>query len=115
MCSPVLFEGHAYLHLRNQRFACYDLAKGKEAWVSDQRFGKYMSLVRQGDKILALDQNGTLYLIRANPKKLEVVDSQKISKQQTWAHLAVSGEQLAIRELNAISLYDWKTSDAILP
>ena len=115
MCSPVLFEGHAYLHLRNQRFACYDLTKGTEAWVSDKRFGKYMSLVRQGDKILALDQNGTLYLIRANPQKLEVVDYKKISKQQTWAHLAVSVNQLAIRELNAISVYDWKTPDAILP
>jgi outer membrane protein assembly factor BamB len=115
MCSPVLFEGHAYLHLRNQRFACYDLTKGTEAWVSDKRFGKYMSLVRQGDKILALDQNGTLYLIRANPQKLEVIDYKKISKQQTWAHLAVSGNQLAIRELNAISVYDWKTPDAILP
>ena len=108
MCSPLLFEGHTYLHLRSQRFACYDLEKGKEAWVSDKRFGKYMSLVRQGDKILALDQNGMLYLIRANPEKLDIVDSRKISKQETWAHLAVGAGQLAVRELKAISLYDWK-------
>ncbi len=108
MCSPLLFEGHTYLHLRNQRFACYDLEKGKEAWVSDKRFGKYMSLVRQGDKILALDQNGMLYLIRANTKKLEIIDFRKISEQETWAHLAVNDEQLAVRELKAISLYDWK-------
>ncbi len=108
MCSPVLFEGHVYLHLRNQRFACYDLKEGKEAWVSSKRFGKYMSLVRQGGKILALDQNGMLYLIRANPEKLDVMDSRKISKQETWAHLAVGTGQLAVRELKAISFYDWK-------
>ena len=67
-----------------------------------------MSLVRQGDKILALDQNGMLYLIRANTKKLEIIDFRKISEQETWAHLAVNDEQLAVRELKAISLYDWK-------
>jgi len=108
MCSPVLFDDHIYLHLRNQRFACYDLKEGKEAWVSSKRFGKYMSLVRQGGKILALDQNGMLYLIRANPEKLDVMDSRKISKQETWAHLAVGIQQLAVRELKAISIYDWK-------
>ena len=110
MGSPILFEDHVYLHLRNQRFACYNLKTGKEAWVSDERFGKYMSLVRQGNKILGLDQNGMLYLINANPVKLVIMDSMKISNQETWAHLAVSDGQVAIRELNAIALYDWKAS-----
>ena len=110
MGSPILFEDHVYLHLRNQRFACYNLKTGKEAWVSDERFGKYMSLVRQGNKILGLDQNGMLYLINATPEKLVIMDSKKISNQETWAHLAVSDGQVAIRELNAIALYDWKAS-----
>ena len=108
MGSPILFEDHVYLHLRNQRFACYNLKTGKEAWVSDERFGKYMSLVRQENKILGLDQNGMLYLINATPEKLVIMDSKKISNQETWAHLAVSDGQVAIRELNAIALYDWK-------
>jgi len=110
MGSPILFEDHVYLHLRNQRFACYNLKTGKEAWVSDERFGKYMSLVRQGNKILGLDQNGMLYLINATPERLVIMDSKKISNQETWAHLAVSDGQVAIRELNAIALYDWKAS-----
>ena len=110
MGSPILFEDHVYLHLRTQRFACYNLKTGKEAWVSDERFGKYMSLVRQGNKILGLDQNGMLYLINATPERLVIMDSKKISNQETWAHLAVSDGQVAIRELNAIALYDWKAS-----
>ena len=113
MCSPILFKDHVYLHLRNQRFACYNLKTGKEAWVSDKRFGKYMSLVRQGEKILALDQNGMLYLIKATPEKLEILDSKKVSDQETWAHLAVSNGQVAIRELKAIALYDWKSNEII--
>ena len=34
MCSPVQYNGKAYLHLRSNRFACYDLKTGKEQWVS---------------------------------------------------------------------------------
>ena len=115
MCSPVLHEGHAYLHLRNNRFACYELKTGKECWVSDKRFGKYMSLIMQGDRILALDQNGTLYLIKANPEKLQIMDSRKVSSQSTWAHLGISGDQLAIRELKGIAIYDWKSKAIPIP
>ena len=32
MSTPVVRDGHAYVHLRNQRFAAIDLATGKEAW-----------------------------------------------------------------------------------
>ena len=113
MSSPVLFEGHAYLLVQDGNFACYNLKDGKECWRSKQNFGassrhgKYMTLVRQGDRILALDQSGGLHLIKATPEKFQLIDTTKVSKQQTWAHLAVSGNEIAIRELNGIALFDW--------
>jgi outer membrane protein assembly factor BamB len=30
MSTPVVIDGHAYLHLRSQRFTCVDLATGKQ-------------------------------------------------------------------------------------
>ncbi len=53
MTTPIVIGGHAYTHLRNQRFACYDLKNGVEKWRS-KPFGKYASLIASGDKILAL-------------------------------------------------------------
>ena len=38
MSTPVIIDGHAYLHLRNQRFTCVDLATGKQT-VDDERSG----------------------------------------------------------------------------
>lgn len=108
MSSPVVMAGHAYLHLGNQRFTCIDLKTGERAWTSNG-FGKYCSLVAQGDRILALDQRGILLLIKANPKEFELIDVMKISDEETWAHLAVSGDELFIRELNALAVYRWKT------
>jgi outer membrane protein assembly factor BamB len=108
MSSPVVIGNHAYLHLQNQRFTCIDLKSGERTWTSEP-FGQYCSLVAQGDRILALDQRGLLLLIKANPRQFELIDSHKVSGSETWAHLAVSGEELFIRELNALVAYRWQS------
>jgi outer membrane protein assembly factor BamB len=48
-------------------------------------------------------------LIKANPKQFELLDSQKVSDDSTWAHLAVSADELFVRELNALAVYRWQT------
>lgn len=107
MSSPVVIDVYVYLHLQNQRFTCIDLKTGERTWTSGG-FGKYCSLVVQKDRILALDQRGTLLLIKANPKEFELIDSLKVSEEETWAHLAVSGNEIYIRELNALAVYRWQ-------
>lgn len=109
MTSPILLNNHAYLHLRSQRALCIDVATGTEKWTSPQGFGKYWSMVANGERILALDERGILFLIRANPEKFEVVAERKIA-DDTWAHLAIAGNQLFVRELRAIAAYDWGES-----
>ena len=105
MSTPVVVAGHAYTHLRNQRFACYDLKNGVEKWKTT-KFGKYASLVSVGDKILALDQNGTLMLLKANPESFELLDKRKVGSD-TWAHLALQGNQVFIRGLKDLTMYQW--------
>ncbi len=107
MSSPVVIEGHVYLHLQNQRFTCIDLATGETKWTS-KPYGKYWSIVANGENILALDERGELLLIRANPENFELVDKRKISDDETWAHLAICGDELFVRELNAIVAYRWQ-------
>jgi len=107
MSSPVVIGGHIYLHLQNQRFTCIELATGKSCWTTTP-FGKYWSLVANGDRILALDERGELLLIRANPEKFEQLDLRKVSDDPTWAHLAVCGDEIFIRELNAMAAYRWR-------
>jgi hypothetical protein len=62
--------------------------------------------VRDG-KILALDERGQLLLIKASPEKFELLDTKEISNSPTWAHIAVAGNELFIRELNAVTAYRW--------
>jgi outer membrane protein assembly factor BamB len=106
MSTPVVIDGHAYLHLRNQRFTCIDLATGKERWTTTP-FGKYWSLVAQDRKILALDERGELLLIKANPEKFERLGQCHVSDSPTWAHLAVVGDELFIRDLKGLTVHRW--------
>src|SRR5206468_2423672 len=83
LSSPVLVGRYAYLHLRNQRLTCLDLETGEACWTTRRTFGRYWSMATHGDLILALDQRGTLYLIRANPEKFELLDERKVSDEET--------------------------------
>jgi outer membrane protein assembly factor BamB len=107
MTTPVVVNGHAYLLGKDRRAICVDLATGKETWRSEQRFGEYWSLVAAGSKILALDNRGTMYLLNANPKELEILSERKVADAETWAHLAVCGNEIYVRDLNGLTAWTW--------
>ncbi|MGL4463747.1 MAG: PQQ-binding-like beta-propeller repeat protein [Planctomycetia bacterium] len=106
MSSPVVVGEFVYLHLRNQRFACIGLADGKERWTT-KPFGKYWSMVARGDRLLALDETGVLRLIRATPEKYDPLDERKVAESESWAHLAVAGDELFLRDLNGATAVRW--------
>lgn len=106
MSSPVIVDQHAFLHLGNGRLACLDLTTGTECWIS-KPFGKYWSVAVQGDRLLALDSGGEIHLLRAGPGKLEVLDSREVSDRPTWAHVAIRGDQIFVRDLEGVTAYRW--------
>ena len=68
-------------------------------------------MVAQGDKILALGSDGVLHLLRANTERLELLDGRKVA-EDSWGYLAVSGDELFVRELKAIAAYRWETTSS---
>lgn len=107
MSSPIVVDGHIYMHLQNQRFTCIDSKTGKTLWTT-KPYGKYWSLVYNNDRILALDERGELLLIKANPQKFELIDSRKVSQSSAWAHLASDRDQVFVRSLDALVAYQWQ-------
>ena len=106
MSTPVVKDGNVYMHLQNQRFTCIDLNNGETKWTSSP-YGKYSSMIIQGDKVVALDQRGELVMFRASPDEFELLSEHRVSDEETWAHLAASGDELFIRELNAITAFNF--------
>lgn len=108
MSSPIVIDGHAYVHLRSRRFQCLNLSTGKETWTTEP-FGRYWSMVARGQQILALDERGELLLIEANPAEFKVLDKRQVSDVEAWAHLAVAGEDVVIRDLKNLTLWKWRS------
>ncbi|MFN9721003.1 MAG: PQQ-binding-like beta-propeller repeat protein [Planctomycetota bacterium] len=107
MSSPVVIDGKIYLHLRNERFCCLDPATGESLWRTTP-FGKYWSIVANGTKILALDEEGDLILIDANPTEYKQLDLRHVTDATAWAHLAVADNQVFVRALDALIVYKWE-------
>ncbi len=107
MSSPVIVGNHIYHHGRDKRLRCMSIETGESLWVSDRVFGQYWSMVANGSRVLALDQSGELFLFEASPLSFEMIDERKISDEATWAHLAISGNQLFVRSLKGLAAYHW--------
>ena len=107
MSSPVVIDGHIYLHLRNQRFCCLNPADGESLWRTTP-FGKYWSMAVNGKRVLALDEVGDLILFEADPAEYRELDRFHVSDASTWAHLAVVDNQVFVRALDELIVFEWK-------
>jgi outer membrane protein assembly factor BamB len=105
MSSPVVIGDSIYVHLRNQRFTCLDVATGESRWTTEP-FGEYWSMVVQNDKILALDCRGELLLIQASPESFQLIDQMKVA-DDAWAHLAVVGSTILVRSIDKMMAFRW--------
>ncbi len=106
MSSPIVIGDHLYLHLRNQRLACLNLATGEERWRS-RPYGKYWSMITNGQRILALDEQGKMFLIQANPAAFELIDERVVAQDECWAHVALVDQQIFVRHLSGLSVFEW--------
>ena len=106
MSSPVLVGDDIYLHLKNQRVTSISSNDGSANWTSSP-FGKYWSMVSNGTQLLALDNGGELMLIQASNDELTITDRMKVAND-SWAHLAVQGPYVIVRDLRALKVYRWQ-------
>jgi outer membrane protein assembly factor BamB len=69
--------------------------------------GDYWSMASNGKDILALSDKGDLRLIAPNSAEYELKDEAKVA-DNSWAHLAIQGDKIIVRDLNALKVYTWK-------
>lgn len=107
MSSPVVIGGKIYTHLKNQRFTCIDPTTGESLWTS-KPFGKYWSMAVNGTRMLVLDERGDLMLLEASEDEYKELDARHVSDSSTWAHVAVAGNQVFVRALDELIVYQWQ-------
>jgi outer membrane protein assembly factor BamB len=90
--NPLAFKSaEAVLH-------CVDLASGKERWKKPGVGVYHAALLRTGnDRILMMEENGTLVLIEPDPKAYRELARSKVCGH-AWAHPAISAGKLYVRD-----------------
>ncbi|MCS7166609.1 MAG: PQQ-binding-like beta-propeller repeat protein [Gemmatales bacterium] len=108
--TPVVANKHLYL-VTGQLLPplavlrCVDWASGKILWSRDgagQWVGKYhASLLLADDKLLVLQEDGTLLLLEPSPEGYKELARASVCGQ-TWAHPALSDHLLVVRDAKEV-------------
>jgi outer membrane protein assembly factor BamB len=109
MSSPVV-AGDRLVGLSNKKkgqFFSLNLADGKTLWTSDGRMGENAALLAAGDTVLALTTNSELLVFPASAGKFEPLARYKVADKPTWAHPAVVGRQVLIKDADSVALWSW--------
>lgn len=91
---------------RTRGWHCIDFMTGEQKWKSTTDEG---SITYADGMLYALDQRGTLKLIKAAPEKYEVTGSFRLpsgGKGNYWAHPVVCNKMLYIRHDDKIFVYN---------
>jgi len=105
--TPIAAQNHLFL-VKGQllppsaSLQCVELASGKLAWpkpgTRQTLVGKYhASLLLAGDKLLVLEEDGTLVLADLSPQAYKELARAQICGN-TWAHPALAGNLLVVRD-----------------
>ena len=101
--NATIFEGHAY-GLSDGILECVALAGGERCWKN----GRYRQgqLVRAGNLLLVLSEEGEMFLVEATPERPNhVLGSFEALAGKTWNTFALAGDRLLVRNAEQAAAY----------
>ncbi len=109
MSSPVVAAGRliGLTNRKSGQFFCLDLANGKTLWTSDGRMGENAAILAAGDTVLALTTNRQLVVFKASAAKFQPLAMYRIADEPTWAHPAVVGKSVLIKDKSTLTRWAW--------
>jgi outer membrane protein assembly factor BamB len=107
MSSPVLDGGHLYgmSATRKGQYFCLDARTGKTVWATEGREGAQAAVVGAGGALLFLTADGDLIVAGKSLKGFEPVARYKVADSATYAHPAVFGKQILVKDDSSLSLW----------
>ncbi len=89
---------------RGQYFAI-DWKTGRTAWTTRGRETENAALIRISGYTLIQNVEGELIVVRDNPAAIDIVKRYDVADSTTWAHPALVGNQLFVRDANSLTLW----------
>jgi outer membrane protein assembly factor BamB len=107
MSNPVIVGDTLYgLSQRSSgQFFALDARSGKVLWLGPPRQATNTAVIRSGDLIFLLNDDGELIVARANPARFEPLKRYTVADSATWAQPTISGNRFFIKDATVLSLW----------
>jgi len=82
-----------------------DAKTGKTVWTSAPRQAENAAIVRAGDIVFSLQNNGEMVVFRRGPTAFEPVHRYTVAESETWAQPAISGNRIFVKDVSSLALW----------
>ncbi len=108
--SPVVIGNFVYgmTHFRKGQFFSMEARTGKNVWTSTGAEGENASIVSAADLLFFLSNNAELTIAKPSQTKYEVLKKYTVAQTPTWAHPALTGNKLLVKDLKSLTLWSFQ-------
>jgi outer membrane protein assembly factor BamB len=82
-----------------------DSKSGKTLWSSEPRQAAQAALVRAGNILFSLENDGELVVFRSSRAGLEEIRRYKVADTETWTQPAISGNRIFVKGVSTLTLW----------
>ena len=87
------------------QFFALDAKTGKTLWTSPPRQGTNAAIIRGGDVLFILKDDGQLIVARATPAGYQPIRTYSVADSATWAQPTISGDRLFVKDVSSLTMW----------
>jgi len=94
------------LSTRNSgQYFAVDATSGKTLWVSEPRQAANAAILKAGDVLFSLEDDGELVVVRSSRTSFDVLRRYKVSNGATWTVPVISGNRVFVKDESTLALW----------
>jgi outer membrane protein assembly factor BamB len=82
-----------------------DTKTGKTLWTSEGRQADQAAIVKAGNLLFSLEDDGELIVARSSRTAFEPLRRYKVADTETWTQPTISGNRIFVKDLNTLALW----------
>lgn len=87
------------------QYFAVDAKTGKTAWVSEGRQGGNAAIVRAGNVVFVLEDDGELLVLQDSLTAFEPLRRYKVAETETWTQPVISGNRVFVKDVSSLALW----------
>lgn len=99
-------------HKNRGQYFLLDTKSGATVWTGEPRAAENVALVRAGDLVMSLEDDGELVVGRVNSTQFQELKRYKVADSPTWAAPVISGDRIFVKDTTSLALWTWAATAA---